>query len=154
MGAVTYPDAAVDAYLNEHFVGFKLSLLDRHPDFKEAINGQAVAWAPTFLFTDGKGREVRRTVGWLSPTGFLAELRIARAQYLLTRGKFDEALVLLAEAGNAEALYYEGVAVFLKGKRDMAALGEKWNALVERFPDSEWASKASVVEDWDGRPHP
>ncbi|MHC4938498.1 MAG: hypothetical protein ACYTHK_05980 [Planctomycetota bacterium] len=154
MGAVTYPDATVDAYLSEHFIGFKLSLLEKHPDFKEAIHGRAVLWAPTFLFTDGKGREVRRTVGWLGPKDFVAELKIARAQHLLTRGKFDEALALLAEGANAEALYYEGVAVFLKGKRDMVALGEKWNALLERFPGSEWAKKASVVEDWDGRPHP
>ena len=154
MEAVTLPDPAVDAELTEHFAGFKLCLLDRHPDFKEAVGAQAVPWAPTFLFTDGKGREVRRTVGWLSPNDFLAELRLARAQFRLTRGKMDEALELLAAAGSAEAMYYEGVAVFLKGKRDMIALGEKWNALRESFPTSEWAAKAAVIEDWDGRAHP
>ena len=154
MGAVTYPHETVDAYLQAHFVGFKMSLLDRHPDFKDAINGQAVPWAPTFLFTDGKGREARRSVGWRGPAEFVAELQLARAQFLLTRGKYDESLALLAEAGSPEAMYYEGVAVFLQGKRDMAGLGEKWNALRARFPDSDWAEKASVIEDWDGRPHP
>ena len=154
MEAVTLPDPAVDAELAAHFTGFKLCLLDRHPDFKEAIAGQPVPWAPTFLFTDGKGRETRRTVGWLAPDAFVAELRLARAQYLLTRGKFDESLALLEEAGSPEAMYYAGVAVFLRGKRDMAALGERWKALIGRFPDSEWANKASVIDDWDGRPHP
>lgn len=154
MEAVTLPDEEVDAYLDEHFVGFKLCLLDRHPDFKEAVGGQPVPWAPTFLFTDGKGRPARRSVGWLDPVDFGAELRLARAQYLLTRGRFDESLALLEEAGSPEALYYIGVVRFLKGKRDMIALGESWNALRDAFPASEWAEKASVIEDWDGRPHP
>jgi hypothetical protein len=154
MGAVTLPDPAVDAYLNAHFVGFKLCLLDRHPDFKEAVGGQPVPWAPTFLFTDGKGRGVRRSVGWLDPAGFVAELQLARAQHLLARGRFDESLALLAEAATPEARYYDGVVRFLQGQRDMTALGASWNALREAFPGSEWAEKASVIEDWDGRPHP
>ncbi|MEM8885868.1 MAG: hypothetical protein AAGD14_17520 [Planctomycetota bacterium] len=154
MGAVTFPDSKVDAELNEHFVGFKLGLLDRHPDFKEAIHGQAVPWAPTFLFTDGKGREVRRTVGWFAPDEFVAELRMARGLHAMTRGRFDDALALFEQAGTPEAAYYEGVAVFLKGQRDMIALGEKWNALRERYPESEWAQRAAVIEDWDGRAHP
>jgi len=151
MEAVTLPDDAVDAQLRDHFAGFKLGLLDRHPDFKEATNGRAVPWAPTFLFTDGKGREVRRTVGWLAPGAFVAELKLARAQHAIMRGAFDDALALLDDAGSPEALYYAGVAGFLKGKRDMNALGERWNALRDRFPESEWARKASVIEDWDGR---
>ena len=154
MGAVTLPDPTVNAELTDHFVGFKLCLLDRHPDFKDAVGAQAVPWAPTFLYTDGKGREIRRTVGWMSPEDFVADLRLARAQHRLSRGKIDEALELLAAAGNAEAAYYEGVAVFLKGKRDMVALGEKWNLLREKFPTSDWAAKAEVIEDWDGRAHP
>jgi len=154
MEAVTLPHPDVQAELAAHFVGFKLCLLDRHPDFKEAVGGQPVPWAPTFLYTDGKGREVRRSVGWLGPGGFVAELQLARAQFLLSRGKFDESLALLEEADSPESLYYAGVAVFLRGKRDMIALGERWNALRARYPDSEWAAKAEVIEDWDGRPHP
>ena len=154
MGAVTFPDRAVDRYLRDHFTGFKLCLLDRRPDFKEATNGQPVPWAPTFFFTDGKGREVRRTVGWLAPDAFLSELRLARAQHAITRGRFDDALALLEEAGSPEAIYYAGVAEFLRGKRDMKALAGRWNALRDRFPESEWARKASVIEDWDGRAHP
>lgn len=147
MGTVVYPDPRVDAHLAGHFVGFKLSLLEKHPDFREATLGQPIGWAPTFLFTDGKGREVRRTVGWLGADAFLGELDVARGQHALSRGKFDDALELLEGAGTPEAGYYAGVAVFLKGKRDMAGLKERWNRLRAEHPHSEWACKAEVVDD-------
>ena len=158
MDAVTYPDPEVDAALQADFVGFKLCLTERHKDFKEAACGAAVPWAPTFLFTDGKGREVRRSVGWLAPQDFLAELRLARAQFHLTRGRFDEALAGLEEISSdyrgtqaaPEAGYYAGVALFLKGKRDMTALKERWTKLRDQHPKSDWASKASVADDWNG----
>jgi len=155
MDTVTYPDPAVDAALAEHFVGFKLCLLDKHPDFREATGSNPVPWAPTFRFTDGKGRETRRTVGWLGPADFVAELALARGQAAMTRGRFDDALALLEGVDDAamaapEARYYEGVAAFLRGKRDMAALKERWVRLRERHPHSDWANKAEVIEDWNG----
>jgi len=111
--------------------------------------------APTFRFTDGKGRETRRTVGWLGPADFGAELALARGQAAMTRGRFDDALALLEGVDDAamaapEARYYEGVAAFLRGKRDMAALKERWVRLRERHPHSDWANKAEVIEDWNG----
>ncbi|MDH3591080.1 MAG: hypothetical protein OER88_04340, partial [Planctomycetota bacterium] len=113
-------------------------------------------WAPTFRYTDAKGREIRRAVGWYNPTDFVAELAIARAHYELGRWRFDQALELFESVAGgetraaSEAGYYAGVALFIQGKRDMAALKERWNRLRAESPESDWAQKASVVEDWTG----
>ena len=152
MGTVVYPDPRVDRHLDAHFAGFRLSLLEKHPDFKEASLGRPVSWAPTFLFTDGAS-EVRRSVGWLGADDFLSELDLARGQQHLLRGRFDDALGILervAESGTQaapEAGYFAGVAVFLRGRRDMAGLKERWNRLRAAHPGSDWARKAEVVDD-------
>jgi hypothetical protein len=152
MGAVVYPDPRVDRHLGEHFAGFRLSLLEKHPDFKEATLGRPVSWAPTFLFSDGP-REVRRSVGWLAADDFLGELDLARGQHQLLRGRFDDALAILEAVAASraqaapEAGYFAGVAIFLEGRRDMAGLKERWNRLRAAHPSSDWARKAEVVDD-------
>jgi hypothetical protein len=152
MGTVVYPDPRVDRHLSGHFTGFRLSLLEKHPDFKEATLGRPVGWAPTFLFSDG-AREVRRSVGWLGVDDFLAELDLARAQHHLLRGRLDDALGILETVAESrtqaapEAGYFAGVAIFLEGRRDMAGLKERWNRLRAAHPASDWARKAEVVDD-------
>ena len=65
MDAVTYPhDAVIDA-IKQGFAPYKINMLERHPDFKEACAGGRVMWGPTFVIADARGREVRRWVGWL-----------------------------------------------------------------------------------------
>jgi hypothetical protein len=97
MDTVTYPDAAIDAELVAHFAGVKISLLEKHPDFKDAAGQTAVPWAPTFRFADSKNREIHRTVGWLDPENFLAELRFVRGLAHLGRWRFDEARALFEQ---------------------------------------------------------
>lgn len=158
MDTVTYPDPEVAAELGGAFAGFKASLMERHPDFVEASGGAPVPWAPTFVYSDARGRQVRRSLGWLPPADFLAELRTARGIWAITRRKGEEAEELLggvvAERPEApaapEAAYWLGVARFLAGRRDIQALADAWNDLRRRFPDSEWALKAEVIDDWTG----
>jgi len=156
MDTVTYPHPAVDAALSEHFAGLKISLLEKHADFKEASGGTAIPWAPTFRFTDSKGREIHRAIGYYDPADFTAELTYVRAQHQLGRWRFDDALPLFEEvaAGDTRiapaAGYYAGVALYIQGKRDMAALKERWNRLRAEKPGTEWAEKAAVIDDWNG----
>ena len=158
MDAVTYPHPEVATELSERFACFKASLMERHPDFVEASGGSPVPWAPTFVFTDARGRVARRSVGWLPPADFVAELRTARGIWAITRRRSEEAGELLggvvADHPTApaapEAAYWLGVARFLGGKRDIQALADAWNDLRRRFPDSEWAGKAEVIDDWKG----
>ncbi len=155
MDTVTCPDPAVDAALTASFSGYRLCLTEKNLDFKEAAGGVAVPWAPTFRYTDNKGREIRRSVGWYSSTDFLAELTVARAHYELGRWRFDNAIELFESVAAEttrlapEAGYYAGVALFIAGKRDMAALKTRWLRLIAECPESDWAHKASVHEDWN-----
>lgn len=154
MDTVTYPDAAVAAYLSEHYVGLKINIMDRHPDFKEASGASRVIWAPTLIFADRRG-ELRRYVGWLPPQSFLAELTLARGTAAFNSGQFPDAKshfdTVLAEYPDApvaaEAMYWQGIAGFLAGDRDMPALQSSWQRLAAEHPDSRWGVHASVIED-------
>ena len=158
MDTVTYPHAEVTAELGEHFSCFKANLTEPPSDFTEASGGAPVPWAPTFAFSDARGRPQRRSVGWLPPQDFLAELRVARGLFLITRRRGAEADQLLESVVDGhtespaapEAAYWLGVGRFLSGKRDIQALADAWNELRRKFPQSEWAQKAEVIDDWKG----
>jgi len=155
MDAVTYPHDAVVHAIEEAFVPYRIDMTQRHPDFKEACAGGRVMWGPTFVVADGRGREVRRWVGWLPPEGFFAELEFCRAMALHNAGKFADALAGFdaiverhADTGiHPEALYWQGVAGFMAGNKDWAALRHSWTRLAEEYPGNRFGTHASVIED-------
>ena len=155
---MTYPDPDVAAFVQEHFVPTRLNMLERTPDMKEATAHAKVPWAPTLIFGDAKGREVRRFTGWLPPRSFLAELRLVQGQFEVTRGQFATAHERFQEIEAsfadtevaAEALYWQGIAAFLAGQRDMSALAECWRRVTEQFPGTRWATHCAVIEDASG----
>ncbi len=158
MDTVTYPHPDVVGFVNPHFSAIKINLLERHPDFRVASGGARIPWAPTLIFTDPQGRELRRYVGWLPPQSFVAELHLVRGILGVGRGRFAEAKEHLAQIERrfaaseaaAEGLYWQGIAGFLEGKRDMSALADCWNRLIEEYPGTRFATHASVIEDWPG----
>jgi len=158
MDAVTYPDDAVVAAIEEGFSPFKISMVERHPDFKEACAGGRVMWGPTLVVADARGSELRRWVGWLPPESFIAELAFCRALADYNRGKFPDALTgfdAIVErhpgaAIHAEALYWQGIAGFMAGPKDWAALGRSWKRLAAEYPGNRFGTHASVIEDAPG----
>lgn len=150
MGAVTYPHDDVRQALAEDFVCYKLNLKEPHPDHREASRETRIPWAPTFVFTDAAGREVRRFTGWLPPDEFVTELALTRGLYQVQKGRFAEAFEILSPLGDSpEALYWAGMAAF-RDSGEMADLATHWNALRERHPGSTWATRASVIDEWGG----
>jgi hypothetical protein len=155
MDAVTYPHETVVAAIEQGFVPFKLNMLERHPDFKEACAGGRVLWGPTFIISDARGSEVRHWVGWLPPRDYVAELAFCRAQAEYNRGKFAEALaafdaIVENETDTAihpEALYWQGIAGFMAGPSDWDALRRSWTRLAESYPNHRFGTHASVIED-------
>lgn len=155
MDAVTWPDERVAKAVAEGFAPFKIDILERHPDFKEACAGGRVMWGPTFVIADGRGREVRRWVGWLPPADFVAELDFCRALAGFNHGRFAEAAAafgaLTEEAEDTaihpETLYWQGVAGFMAGPKDWDALRRAWSRLAERYPQHRFGIHASVIED-------
>ena len=155
MDAVTYPHESVVSALEAGFSPYKINMLERHPDFKEACAGGRVLWGPTLVVADGRGSEVRRWVGWLPPDSFVAELAFCRALADYNHGKFAEALagfeaIVQNDAGtqiHPEALYWHGAAGFIAGGKDWAALRRSWTRLTEDYPDHRFGVHASVIED-------
>ncbi len=155
MDAVTYPDDSVASAIDRDFVSYKINIVERHPDFKEACAGGRVLWGPTFVIADARGSEIRRWVGWLPPRSFVAELDFSRAQADYNRGKFGDALAgfdtLVERAGGTEihpeALYWQGIAGFMAGSKDWAALRRSWTRLAAEYPGNRFGTHASVVED-------
>lgn len=155
MGAVTYPEPTVVEAIEQGFTPYKINMMERHPDFKEACAGGRVLWGPTLIVADARGSEVRRWVGWLPPAGFVAELSFCRALADYNHGKFAEALAgfdaLVENAGDAEihpeAIYWQGVAGFMAGSKDWNALRSSWTRLTEEYPGNRFATHASVIED-------
>lgn len=152
MDTVTYPDAAVIATVKDYFAPVRLNTADPGPAEKDLLRRSRFVWTPTLIFLDHHEIEVRRSVGFLPPADFLAELALARAMAALLHGQFAESFQVLrhivAENGAAaaapEALYWAGVAGYRRdGKPD--ELRVQWQELRQRFPDSVWWTKASFV---------
>ncbi len=155
MDAVTYPHDAVVSAIGEGFVPFKINMLERHPDFKQACAGGRVMWGPTLVIADARGSQVRRWVGWLPPESFVAELAFCRALADYNHGKFAEVLAgfdAIVERNQGaeihpEALYWQGAAGFLAGSKDWGALRRSWTRLAADYPDNRFGRHASVIED-------
>lgn len=155
MDAVTYPEPIVVEAVERGFVPYRINMMERHPDFKEACAGGRVLWGPTLIVADARGSEIRRWVGWLPPRSFVAELAFCRALADYNRGKFAEALAgfeaIVGSERDAEihpeALYWQGVAGFMAGPKDWAALRRSWTRLTEEYPGHRFATHASVIED-------
>ncbi len=155
MDTVTYPDSAVEEAMNGGFAALQIDLRARHPDFKEASLGQKVIWAPTFVFSDARHRELRRFCGWLPPESFLTELRFVQATAAFQATDFPtayqrfEAIAKESKSTEvmAETMYWTGISGFLAGKMDWAPLKEWWGRLQQDYPNTRWARHASVIED-------
>jgi TolA-binding protein len=155
MDAVTYPHESVVTAIEDGFAPFKLNMLERHPDYKEASAGGRVMWGPTFIVADARGSELRRWVGWLPASEFVAELAFCRALAEYNRGKFANAFTgFEAIVGNypdaaihPEALYWKGIAGFMAGPTDWDALRVSWKQLAADYPNNRFGTHASVIED-------
>lgn len=152
MGAVTYPDAAVQAFLSEQIVPAKLDLTSRDPAAVAALRDYRLLWAPGFVVLDARGQEMRRWIGYLPPRDFLAEIRLALGKVALLARRFDEAHAHFREVADLdppsrvsdEGAYWAPIAVYRRDGRDLDFLHEAWRELRERFPDSRWWTAADV----------
>ena len=66
MRRTTWTDPAVAAALAGHYVTVRVDA-DAHPDLVRRYDAE---YLPTLILTDSSGREVRRSVGYLSPDDF------------------------------------------------------------------------------------
>lgn len=147
MDTVTYPEVA--GFLTERFVPVKVKILE---DPKMATC-YGVNWTPTFIVTDAEGKEHYRFFGFFPSMDFMARLTLAEGYAKLNLGQceaaaknFEEVATRFSEAESApEAIYMCGVAKYKGGGGNRDLLVAEWRKLVQKFPNSEWAKKASFA---------
>lgn len=111
-------------------------------------------WTPTVLVLDSSGHERYRIEGYLPKDEFRARLELALARLDALRKDWSGAEKRYADVVERygqtkiapEALYWRDVAKYSQS-HDAAPLQSVSRELKQRFPESEWAVKASV---WGG----
>ncbi len=145
-----YAREDVEDFVTEHFVPVKIHIAEQPREFDRF----GAVWTPTLAVLDPDGEEHDRFVGYLPGDDFLARLSLGLAHRAVGRKRWEEAEELFRQVADErpdsvaapEALYWAGVARY-QGRDDASALGATAGALEERYPDSEWATKASVWAD-------
>lgn len=142
---MTYPDERVALAVVERFVPLRLDLLRDSRDVLRPLN---VIWTPTILFADRRGTVHYQGINFLPPHLFLTLLDIGEANVDIRWSRTEHAIELLRGAYErdpdgalaAEALYWQGIAVYLKTHSN-DEMYQVWDTLRERFPDSVWTAR-------------
>ena len=145
----TFSDPQVADYLQNAFVPVHFDVL-ANPD---ALQENHAGWTPTLTMQCPDGDDHRRAIGFLTPQKFIGELALSRVQYHLAAQKYDEAHKLAQEAveltqgdelRHVEALYWQGVCAY-KASENQDLLIAAWKDILNRFPNSEWASRVDFA---------
>lgn len=157
MGAVTYPNLQVQQLIRDHFVAVKFNVAEPTPDFTEILRAARPLWGPTFVFLDASKAELRRSVGYVPPADFLDELTLTLGLWHLLHARPADAferfqpVARRQPAGKLapEATFWTGCAAYRRDgttkEEKLAALSPWWLEVIERFPESTWADRASAI---------
>jgi len=144
MGAVTYSNAGIIAFINENMIPLRL-FFDEKP-WSAKFN---IQWTPTIITLDQEGKEHHRTIGFLSPEELIPSLILGIAKMYFDEGNLDNAarnFEKLADYPNSnstpEAIYWRGVSKY-KSTHDPTALKETYQYLEAKYPSSEWTKRAN-----------
>ena len=133
--------------ITETFVPVKVQIQEQ-PQVFERFNAN---WTPTQIILDADGKERYRVEGFLPADDLIAQLSLGLARLGFEEKKYSEAekrfngvCIQYPNAGVApEACYWAGVAAY-KATNNAEKLRETYRQLKDRYPDNEWARKASV----------
>lgn len=153
MDAITYEDASVQEYLDQHYVLVKYHASKISREFSKTYLPNALQWTPALYIYSPDGAVVRNVAGYHSPKQFIIELSIGHGAMLMRKGKHAEALELLSHLTIAaeypvldqEAMYWAGVASFFANRKDFRDIVPYWNKLIATYPGSTWAEKADIL---------
>ncbi len=148
MGAVTYPDITTATLMNEYFVPVQVDVSKS----ASLVERFGVVWTPNISILTGDEKMVYHVEGWLPPHDFTAMLTLACGHYYLKNENFKDAASFFEEVRKkmpnsqfaSEALYYLGVARYLKG-HEVEKLKEEWARLQKFYPESTWAISSDVL---------
>lgn len=146
-----YPDERVARFITENFLPARVHAKDQPEDFRRFGERYGAPWTPTLLVLDPSGTERHRIEGFLPADDLLAQLTLGLGHSAFARQQWDEAERRFREVveqfpksdAAPEALYWAGVARY-KATGNGAALADTAREFTRRYPDSSWATKASV----------
>lgn len=133
--------------MTKQFLPVKIHVKENKPAFAR-FNAQ---WTPVQIILDSGGAERHRIEGYLPVEDFLAQLELGLGKLYFQREDYGEAEKRFhavtdgfpRASASPEACYWAGVSAY-KGSNDAKHLAATAKALEEKYPDSEWARKASV----------
>lgn len=142
-----YPDQEVAQFINSNFHPVKVHIKEQGPAFHRFH----ALWTPALLVLDSAGAEQFRNEGFLPKAEFLATLKLGLGRVAFQNKKWTDARKWYDEVASKYADTYAGpVGVYwahvcsYKESGDHKALIEAGQELARRYPDSVWATKASV----------
>ena len=146
-----WPDDHIVGLIEGEFLPVRVHVRKQAEDFQRLGERYGVHWTPTTLVLDHDGSERHRVEGFLPADDLLPQLRLGLGHVAFQRGQWDDAarhfeVVVERHPRSdvaAEATYWSGVARY-KATNDATALGATLQRLIDRYPDSAWAKKASV----------
>jgi TolA-binding protein len=120
---------------------------------KPIIERYNQVWTPTLMLLSPAGDVYHQWNGYLPPKQYLAQLYLGLGKAALQEQRFDAAAQRFQSVADrhpddpaaAEALYWAAVARY-KGSGNSEDLSSGWETLRERYPESEWRTKQSFVE--------
>jgi hypothetical protein len=144
----TYPEKKVVDFVSENFVPVQLNQSQNPEFFKQ----NKIIWTPTLTVCNVQGEEQVRWIGYLPPEEFLPKTKFALAWLMMLDQNYAQSAVILKEIMSSHkdsllvpaALYWLGVANW-KVSGDFAGLSNAWTSLMEIYPNSEAAQKASCL---------
>lgn len=68
MAKNVFPDTMVGAYMNAHFVNYKIDMEKEGKSIKDSFG---VKYYPTYVFLDAEGNQLHRAVGYFIPSDFI-----------------------------------------------------------------------------------
>jgi len=152
MGAVTYPHPDVRSKLSELLI-CRVNILSAGED-SAVLRVVRPLWAPTLLFLDPQGPELRRLTGFIAPEEFMAELLMVEATSAMLHGDPRRGKEGFAQVATrfqefeiaAEALYWAGVADYRADPKHAASsLRPCWEELQTRYPRNRWARATRIL---------
>jgi len=145
-----YADERVVSFITKNFIPARAHVQSQ----RDVFDRFGAIWTPTQLILDSQGVERQRIEGFLPVEDFLAQLELGLGKLALDGKNYTEAEHRFRsvcdghpDAGAApEACYWAGVSAY-KATNTPDSLRDTAGLLSSRYPESEWACKASV---WAG----
>jgi TolA-binding protein len=137
----------VSKFVSENFIPVKIHVKEQPDAFKRFGS----PWTPTQILMDPDGVERHRIEGFSPVDDLLAQLQVGLAKSAFQKGRYEEAEKRFAAAYESypksgvapEAAYWKGVAAY-KATNKPEHLAETGRVLAEKYPNTDWARKASV----------